>query len=140
MKAERPHTVYLSRQALVILEKARELSAGSEWVFPSVHKLSLPMTQVALNHLFSRLRSTGDIPADFKPHGLRGTASTMLNEHGIGKDVVENILAHKEKDATRGAYNHAKYITEVTDALQWYADRIDKLVAGADVIPLRTAA
>ena len=140
MKAERPHTVYLSRQALVILEKARELSNGSEWVFPSVNKLALPMTQVAINHLFSRLRSTGDIPADFKPHGLRGTASTMMNEHGIGKDVVENILAHKEKDATRGAYNHAKYINEVTDALQWYADRIDKLATGADVIPLRTAA
>lgn len=140
MKAERPHTVYLSRQALVILEKARELSSGSEWVFPSVQKLSLSMTQVALNHLFARLRSTGDIPADFKPHGLRGTASTMMNEHGVGADVVENILAHKEKDATRGAYNHAKYIAEVTAALQWYADKIDKLVAGADVIPLRPAA
>lgn len=139
MKADRPHTVYLSTQALALLEKAKHLSGDSEWVFPSVQKLSESMTDIAINHLFSRLRATGSIPADFKPHGLRGTASTMMNEHGIMPDVVEAILAHKEKDTTRGSYNHATYTHAVTEALQWYADRIDKLVAGADVIKFKVA-
>ena len=136
MKAPRPHTVYLSKQAMVLLEKARYFSGDSPWVFPSVQKLSEPMTEQAINHLFARLRSSGDIPIDFKPHGLRGTASTAMNEQGIAPDVVEAILAHKEKNATRGAYNHATYVSEVTAALQWYADHIDKLIAGAEIIKL----
>ena len=139
MKADRPHTVYLSTQALKLLEKAKYISGDSEWVFPSVRRLSLPMTEVAINHLFARLRATGSIPADFKPHGLRSTASTMMNEHGIAPDVVEAILAHKEKNTTRGSYNHATYTAAVIAALQWYADRIDKLVAGADVIQFKAA-
>lgn len=139
MKADRPHTVYLSAQAMKLLEKARQLSGDSEWVFPSVHRLSLPMNEVAINHLFSRLRAAGSIPAEFRPHGLRSTASTMMNEQGIAPDVVEAILAHKEKNATRGSYNHATYTRAVTEALQWYADRIDQLVSGADVIAFRAA-
>lgn len=137
MKMPRPHTVYLSRQAIAVLEKARSLSGASEWVFPSVYKLSDSMTEQAINHLFARLRVDGSIPQDFKPHGLRATASTMMNEHGHAPDVVEAILAHKEKNTTRGSYNHATYTKAVTAALQWYADNIDKLVKGADVIRLR---
>ncbi|TAH10661.1 MAG: DUF4102 domain-containing protein [Curvibacter sp.] len=139
MKANRPHTVYLSSQAIELLVKAKNLSGTSEWVFPSIHKLSESMTEQAINHLFQRLRASGDIPADFKPHGLRSTASTMMNEQGIAPDVVEAILAHKEKNTTRGSYNHAQYIKGVTDALQWYADHIDKLVAGASVIQFKAA-
>jgi integrase len=143
MKMPQPHTVYLSRQALALLEKAKYLSGESEWVFPSVQKLSLPMAEVALNHLFARLKASGSIPADFKPHGLRSTASTILNEHkhatGIDSDVVEAILAHKEKDVTRASYNQAKYEHPVAVALQWYADHIDKLAKGGDVIAFKAA-
>ena len=139
MKMPRPHTVYLSRQAMLILEKARYLSGRSQWVFPSVQKLSDPMSDIAINHLFSRLRSTGDIPQNFKPHGLRATASTMMNEHGHAPDVVETILAHKERNATRGSYNHATYTKAVTAAFQWYADRIDALVKGGNVLKIKAA-
>lgn len=130
MKMPQPHTVYLSTQALALLAKARELSGDSKWVFPSVQKLSEPMTEQAINHLFSRLRASGDMPSEFKPHGLRSTASTIMNEEGVAPDVVETILAHKERNATRGSYNHATYAKAVTDALQWYADKIDRLSAG----------
>lgn len=139
MKMPRPHTVYLSRQALTLLEKARYLSGTSEWVFPSVQRLSEPMAEVAINHQLARLRADGSIPLDFKPHGLRSTASTMMNEHGIAPDVVETILAHKEKNATRGSYNHATYVKAVTAALQWYADHLDKLVKGGNVVKLKSA-
>lgn len=139
MKASKPHTVFLSKQAMGLLEKARFFGGDSPWVFPSVQKLSAPMTEQAINHLFRRLRSTGEIPPDFKPHGLRSTASTAMNEQSIDGDVVETILAHKEKNKTRGSYNHAEYIEAVTDALQWYANHIDNLVAGADVMQLQAA-
>lgn len=139
MKMPRPHTVYLSKQAIAILERAGNLSGTSEFVFPSVQRLSEPMSEVAINHLFSRLRATGDIPDGFKPHGLRATASTMMNEHGHAPDVVETILAHKEKNATRGSYNHATYVKAVTAALQWYADHLDKLAKGSNVVKIKAA-
>ena len=92
------------------------------------------MADEAINHLFARLRKDGQIPEGFAPHGLRSTASTAMNEHGITPDVVEMILAHKERNSTRDAYNRAQYAKPAREALQWYADRIDKLVKGLAVV------
>lgn len=139
MKMPRPHTVYLSKQAIAILARAKELSASSEWVFPSVHTLSKPMNEVAINHLFNRLRFNGAIPDHLKPHGLRSTFSTFANEHGIAPDVVEAILAHLDKNATRKSYNHATYAKDMRDALQWYSDYLDKLATGGAVVRLKAA-
>jgi integrase len=139
MKMPRPHTVYLSTQAAELLLRARELSASSEWVFPSVQSLALPMSEVAINHLFSRLRLTGDIPDRIKPHGLRSTFSTFANESGISPDVVESILAHLDRNATRSSYNRATYDSAMRSALQWYADHLDKLIMGGDVIKFKVA-
>lgn len=135
MKMERPHRVYLSRQALEVVKQARALSDGSPWLFPSIFKGGQPMGEQTMNHLFTRLYAMG-LADDFKPHGLRSTASTMMNEAGhIRGDVVEKILAH-EQQGVRGVYNVAEYAKERAEALQWYADHLDKLRRGADVIPL----
>lgn len=94
------------------------------------------MGEQTINHLFKRLYAMG-LADDFKPHGLRSTASTMMNEAGhIRGDVVEKVLAH-EQQGVRGAYNVAEYAKERAEALQWYADHLDKLRKGADVIPLQ---
>lgn len=136
MKMERPHRVYLSRQAVEVVRQARALSEGSPWLFPSIFKRSQPMGQETINHLFTRLYDMG-VASDFKPHGLRSTASTFMNEAGhIRGDVVEKILAHEQK-GVRGVYNVAEYAKERREALQWYADRLDQLREGAEVIPLR---
>jgi len=139
MKTPHPHTVYLSYQALKVLEAARELSGASEWVFPSVFRQSVPMAECSINHLLSRLKDAGSCPDDFAPHGLRSTFSTLCNEAAIAPDVVEVCLAHAEKNAVRAAYNRARYTTQAKAALQWYADRIDQIVKGADVIQFKTA-
>jgi len=49
------------------------------------------MGDVKLNHFFERIDF--GVP-DFSPHGTRGTAATLLREHGFGRDVVELLLAH----------------------------------------------
>ena len=139
MKMPEAHTVYLSDQALALLERARELSATSEWVFPSVFSRSTPMAECSINHLLSRLKAAGSCPVDFAPHGLRSTFSTLSNEGGIVPDVVEVCLAHQERNAVRAAYNRAKYAPQCKEALQWYANRIDQIVKGADVIQFKAA-
>lgn len=139
MKMPEPHTVYLSDQVVGLLERARELSASSEWVFPSVFSRSKPMAECSINHLLSRLKDAGSCPADFAPHGLRSTFSTLANEAGILLDVVEVCMAHQERNAVRAAYNRAKYAPQCREALQWYANRIDQIVKGADVIQFKAA-
>ena len=139
MKMPEPHTVYLSDQVVRLLERARELSASSEWVFPSVFSRSKPMAECSINHLLSRLKDAGSCPADFAPHGLRSTFSTLSNEGGILLDVVEVCMAHQERNAVRAAYNRAKYAPQCREALQWYANRIDQIVKGADVIQFKAA-
>lgn len=139
MKMPRPHTVHLSNQAMALLVRAKELAADSEWVFPSVQALSKPMGDVAINHLFNRLRFNGDIPEQIKPHGLRSTFSTFANENGIAPDVVEAILAHLDRNATRASYNHATYAVAMRTTMQWYSDHLDKLTKGGDVVQFKAA-
>ena len=70
-------------------------------------------------------------------HGFRAVASTSLSEMGFRPDVIERQLAHGERDEVRGAYNRAEYLPDRKKMMQKWADYLDKLKAGADVIPLR---
>ncbi len=60
-------------------------------------------------------------------HGFRSMASTTLNEHGWPVDVIERQLAHADKNAVRAAYNHAEYLPQRRDMMQWWADWLDDL-------------
>ena len=66
---------------------------------------------------------------EFSPHGTRGTAATLLREHGFGRDVVELLLAHQEKSQTVAAYSHAELGDERRRALQFLADKVDALAS-----------
>lgn len=134
MKMKKPHRVFLSRQALELLHilktfTARDNPAG--WVFPSIYKRNVPLGEATLNHLFKRLEF--GVP-EFPPHGTRGTAATLLREHGFGRDVVELLLAHAEDDQTVAAYSHMELVPERKRAMQFLADRIDSLAEGAKVV------
>src|SRR5215213_11991894 len=73
----------------------------------------------------------------FSPHGIRATGSTILNERGYRPDVIEYQLAHKERNKTRASYNRAEYLAERREMLQVWADYLDGLMTGANVIPLK---
>ncbi len=129
MKMRKPHRVYLSRQALTWLRALQPISGGrgpEGFVFPSIYRASVPLGDATLNHLFGRMEF--GVP-DFSPHGTRGTAATLLREHGFGKDVVELLLAHSERNEATAAYSHHELADERRRALQFLADRIDALAA-----------
>jgi integrase len=136
MKMGKPHRVFLSRQALAVLREVHKLTGGGSYVFPSIFRGSVPMGDVTLNHFFKRIDF--GVP-DFSPHGLRGTAATLLREHGFGRDVVELLLAHSETNATVAAYSHMELAADRKRALQYLADRVEMLAAAGGVIPLRAA-
>jgi integrase len=84
----------------------------------------LVYSDATLNHFFKRLDF--GVP-DFSPHGTRGTGATLLREHGFGRDVVELLLAHTERNKTAAAYHHHELADERRRALQYLADQIDRL-------------
>ncbi len=51
----------------------------------------------------------------------------LLNEHEFNHDVIEKQLAHVVGNKTRGVYNHAQYLDQRREIMQWFADYIDKI-------------
>ncbi|CAG9250028.1 tyrosine-type recombinase/integrase [Paraburkholderia caribensis] len=133
MKMRKPHRVYLSRQAIAILKEQKTRTGGEDLVFRVISRTrKQPLSATTIATMFRRLEG---VPRDFSPHGLRGTGATILREHGFRRDVVELLLSHVEKGVA-GAYHHHELAEERRVALQHYADLIDSLAAGAEVIGL----
>lgn len=55
----------------------------------------------------------------------------MLREHGFGRDVVDLLLAHKERNQVTASYQHHELEDDRRRALQFLADRIDQLCVAA---------
>jgi integrase len=72
-------------------------------------------------------------------HGFRGMASTMLHESGWPTDVIERQLSHCERNSVKAAYNHAEHLPARRPMMQAWADYLDGLRKGAEIVPLRAA-
>lgn len=122
MKADEPHTVYLSLQAVELLRELRKLSLG-EYLFPNLRDPQRPMGRTTL----TEWRKRWGFEAEMEVHGFRATASTWANESGNYRpDVIEVALAHKEQDRVRAAYNRAEFIGELRKLWQDWADVCDE--------------
>jgi hypothetical protein len=73
-------------------------------------------------------------------HGFRSVASTLLNEQGFHPDLIELELAHGERNQVRAVYNRSLRLAERRKMMQPWADCLDGLRTGADVVPLRRPA
>jgi integrase len=60
-------------------------------------------------------------------HGYRGVASTILHEHGFNTVYINAQLAHKDKDQVSSAYNHAQYLQQRKEILEWWAVYVSEL-------------
>lgn len=125
MKMRRPHVVPLSRQVKEYLTEVHALTGPSGYVFPAFHTFRRPLSENTINQAFRRMGyAAGEITA----HGLRTTASTLLNESGRwSPDAIERSLAHADKDAVRGTYNRGVYWDERVAMHQWWSDYLDEL-------------
>lgn len=124
MKMKRMHIVPLSRQAVDVLEEIKPFtSPTSRYIFPSIRNFNRPMSDTTIN---AALRRLGYGKEEFTGHGFRSMASTILNENGWPADVIERQLAHVEKNTVRAAYNHAEYLDQRREMMQWWADWLDE--------------
>jgi integrase len=133
MKMRVQHIVPLSSQAVAILRELHALTGGGNYVFPGARSNGRPMSENTVN---AALRNLGYASNEMTGHGFRSMASTLLNEAGWNRDAIERQLAHAERDNVRAAYNYAEHIPERRKMMQAWADRLDDLARGAEVIPL----
>jgi integrase len=126
---KRPHIVPLSRQSLKVLRELNDLTGRGPLMFPSERHDGRSMSD---NTVRSALRAMGYSNEVLVPHGFRSMASTILNEHGFAPDVIERQLGHMERNAVRAAYNHAEYLPQRREMMQWWADWLDGLRSNAD--------
>lgn len=130
-----PHLVPLPRQAVEALRELYPLTGDSQWVFRGERHHDRPMSENTVN---AALRGMGFPKEEVTGHGFRATARTMLAERlGVAEAVVEAQLAHAVRDSLGRAYNRTEFVDQRRTMMQDWADYLDKLRKGADVIPLR---
>jgi integrase len=126
MKMRDPHIVPLSNQALTVFKHLeRYRLPGREYIFPNRNNPSTFMSENTLLYALYRMGYHSRTTA----HGFRGLASTVLNEHGFRPDAIERQLAHAERNKVRASYNHAQYLPERREMMQWWADYLEGLSA-----------
>jgi len=132
-----PHLVPLAPQAVAILRELQPLTGRGAHVFAG-RDPKKPMSNAAVN---AALRRMGyDTKTEMTGHGFRAMARTILHEElGVDRDVIEHQLAHSVPDALGTAYNRTKFIKERRAMMARWAEYLEKLKTGADVVPLRVA-
>ena len=132
-----PHLVPLSTQAVAILRKLQPLTGNGALLFPGERSHDRPISD---NTLRAALLTLGYGPDVQSVHGFRATARTMLAEVlDFDPLVIEAQLAHAVKDANGRAYNRTTYMQHRAGMMQQWADYLDKLATGADVIQFKAA-
>lgn len=122
MKKKRTHVVPLPKQALSLLLELKEITGYSKYLFPSTQSKEGFMGRSTINNALERM---GFNVGDISGHDFRATASTWLLEADFEESWVEMQLAHSSRSKTEAAYNHAQYIKQRREMLQWWANKLD---------------
>jgi integrase len=136
-KTKQPHIVPLSSQAIEILRELQPLTGRGEFVFPSARGKGRPMSEVAV---LAAMRRMGIDGSTMTGHGFRAMARTVLDEvMGYRPDYIEHQLAHAVKDPNGRAYNRTSHLPERRKMMQGWADYLDGLRMGGNVVAIRKA-
>ncbi|RQT68758.1 MULTISPECIES: tyrosine-type recombinase/integrase [Burkholderia cepacia complex] len=137
-KTKTDHLVPLAAQAVTILRELHALTGEGVYVFPGARDRNRPMSEAAINAALRRLGY--DTRTEITGHGFRAMARTILHEELEEKpEVIEHQLAHTVPDSLGRAYNRTKFIKARRSMMQQWADYLDKLKAGAEIIPITAA-
>lgn len=135
----RPHFVPLAPQAIAVLKELQPLTGHGRFVFPSLRTGERAMSDNTIN---AALRRMGFASDEMSAHGFRAMARTLMIEriHGISADVIEAQLAHGKSGPLGAAYDRAEFMEQRRRMMGEWADYLDRLRRGADVVPIGRAA
>lgn len=129
------HVVPLAPQVVKILRTLKAITGDQRFLFPGLYGNDKPISDMTLGAALARLGYPSDVHTT---HGFRSTASTLLNERSFAPDIIELQLQHKERNEVRSAYNYATKMPERRDMMNQWADYLDGLRAGGNVIGINT--
>ncbi len=137
-KTGQPHIVPLALQAVEILRELHLLTGRGEYVFPSMRGKGRPMSENTVNAALRRLGYDSDTMTG---HGFRAMARTILDEVlGFRPDYIEHQLAHAVRDPLGRAYNRTQHLPERRKMMQTWADYLDQLRTGSNVVAITAKA
>ncbi|MBA5688269.1 tyrosine-type recombinase/integrase [Rugamonas apoptosis] len=135
MKMKKEHLVPLADQSVEILRQLQRVTGDGKFVFPGFRRDEVCMSENAIN---AALRNLGFPKEVMSAHGFRAMARTILDEVlGERVDLIEHQLAHRVMDPNGRAYNRTAHLPARREMMQRWADYLDQLRAGADVILIR---
>ncbi len=129
MKMKRPHIVPLSEQVVELFQSLKPITGMYPLVFVGRNDRTKPISKESVNQVIELLGYKGRLTG----HGFRHTMSTILHEQGFNSAWIETQLAHVDKNAIRGTYNHAHYLDGRREMMQWYGEHIDGLASAENV-------
>lgn len=138
-KTNTQHIVPLCKQAVEVLREIEPLTGRGKYVFHGERDHDRPMSDNAIR---SALRRMGWANDEMTPHGFRAMASTILDNMGYKQEWLERQLAHEEPNKVKAAYKRdtwRMYLPERIAMMQAWADHLDKLKKGAEVINFKAA-
>lgn len=130
MKMKRPHIVPLSEQVVELFQSLKPITGMYPLVFIGRNDRTKPISKESVNQVIELLGYKGRLTG----HGFRHTMSTILHEQGFNSAWIETQLAHVDKNAIRGTYNHAHYLEGRREMMQWYGDYIESMSKGEMIL------
>lgn len=121
MKARAEHLIPITRSVAALLRELKKSAGNSPFLLPAPTKNGV----ISENTLLYALYRMG-YHSRATVHGFRGTASTVLNEHGFNRDWIERQLAHVERNDVRAAYNSAEWLSDRRKMLEWWSAFLEK--------------
>ncbi|MEN3230394.1 tyrosine-type recombinase/integrase [Methylorubrum rhodesianum] len=116
MKAKREHRVPLSERSLTILKRARELAAGSSFVFPG-RSGEKPLSNMVFLMLLRRM------DLNITAHGFRSSFRDWAGERtSLPREVAEMALAHAVENRVEAAYARSDLLERRRDLMKQWAD------------------
>lgn len=129
-----PHLVPLAPQAVAVFRELQALTGQGRYCFPSLHTATRPMSENTVNTALRRMGFDADTAT---AHGFRAMARTLAAERlGVAPEVIEAQLAHTVGDALGRAYNRTTFVQQRRELMTRWADYLDRLRKGAEVVQL----
>lgn len=126
-----PHVVPLPTQAVALLKDLQPLTGRGRYVFPGQRDHGRPLSDNSVRSALYSLR----FGKEQSWHGFRASARTMMvDQLDLDPLAIEANLAHAVKDSNGRSYNRTQYLAKRFRQIQQWADYLDKLRQGADVI------
>lgn len=133
------HRVWLSDMALEVVDAAKAINGGSDYVlpFPIGDK---PILSACLPQVIKRNADIFGVDP-FTPHDLRRTASTRMHAPPLKYPgyLVDRVLNHKERGVTARHYNQYGYDEEKQQILDAWGRQLDSILKEkeSNVVPMK---